>query len=161
MKPLTSCQENDITTEAKTMRRGTAGFDIKSLTSYQGNMTRVKGTIVRHMDEYDMESLTCCQGNEATGRASTSIRRNRAGQADMKSLTACQGNKNKIGERCETGHNWSGIKCLHPIKLIWPKLKKMLWKKTQLNMTWNVVLTSCWSNMIKVGIDKDYEKRCS
>ena len=87
------------------MRTDTAGFDIESLTLYQGNMTRVEGTIVRYMAQLDMESLTCCQGNEATERASTSIRRNRAGQADMKSLTACQDNKARIGERYETGHN--------------------------------------------------------
>ena len=112
MKSLTPCQGNDITTNAKIMRRDTTGFDIESLTLYQGNMTRVKGMIVRHMAEYDMKSLTCCQGNEATGRASNSIRRNRAGQADMKSLTAYQGNKARIEERCETGHNWTGIKVL-------------------------------------------------
>ena len=71
------------------MRRDTAGFDIESLTLYQGNMTRVKGMIVRHMAEYDMESLTCCQGNKDTGGASISMRRNRVGKAGMKSLTAC------------------------------------------------------------------------
>ena len=87
------------------MRIDTAGFDIESLTFYQGNMTRVEGTIVTYMAELDMKSLTCYQDNEATGRARISIRRNRAGQADMKSLTACQGNKARIGERSETGHN--------------------------------------------------------
>ena len=87
------------------MRTDTAGFDIESLTLYQGNMTRVEGTIVRYMAQLDMKSLTCCQGNKAIGRASTSVRRNRARQVDMKSLTACQGNKARIGERSETGHN--------------------------------------------------------
>ena len=89
MKSLTPCQGKDITTDAKTMRRDTAGFDIESLTLYQGNMTRVKGMIVRHMAEYNMESLTCCQGNEDTGGASISMRRNRVGKAGIKSLTAC------------------------------------------------------------------------
>ena len=60
MKSLTPCQVNDIITKAKTMRTNTAGFDIKSLTLYQGNMTRVKGAIVRYMAELDMKSLTCC-----------------------------------------------------------------------------------------------------
>ena len=112
MNSLTSCQGNNTTTEAKTMRRDTAGLDVESPTLYQSNMPRVsEGTIVRHLVELDMESLTCCQGNKATGGASTSIRRNRAGQADMKSLTACQGNKARIGERSER-HNWTGIKVL-------------------------------------------------
>ena len=71
MKSLTPCQGNDITTDAKTMRRDTAGFNIESLTLYQGNMTGVKGMIVRHMAEYNMESLTCCQGNEDTGGAAS------------------------------------------------------------------------------------------
>ena len=95
----------------------TAGLDIELLTLYQCNMTRVEGIIVRHMAELDMKSLTCCQGNEATG-ASTSIRRSMAGQADMKSLTACQDNKARIGERCKTELNWTGIKCLPAIKSI-------------------------------------------
>ena len=89
MNSLTSCQGNNITTEAKTMRRDTAGLDVESPTLYQSNMPRVsEGTIVRHLAELDMESLTCCQGNKATGGANISIRRSMAGQVGMKSLTA-------------------------------------------------------------------------
>ena len=84
MNSLTSCQGNNITTEAKTMRRDTAGLDVESPTLYQSNMPRVsEGTIVRHLAELDMESLTCCQGDKATGGASTNIRRSMAGQVGM------------------------------------------------------------------------------
>ena len=161
MKLLTSCQGNAIATEAKTMRTDTAGFDIESLTLYQGKMTRVEGTIVRYMAELDIKWLTCYQGNEATRRASTNIRRNRAGQANMKSLTAYQGNKARIGERSETGHNWTGRKVLTFCQINIFKVEEDAIMRRDTVRCDMELLTLCWSNMIKVGIDGDYEKRCS
>ena len=161
MKSLTPCQGNDIATKEKTMRtQETAGFDIEWLTLYQGNMTRVERTIVRYMAELGMKSLTCCQGNEATGRARTSIRRNRAGQADMKSLTACQGNKARKGERSITWHNWTSIKVLTCYQINMFKVEEDAVRRDTARCDMEL-LTICWSNMIRVGIDRDYEKRCS